>query len=44
MTLEQIKAIRPTLDYDGLYSRPGWTGEMFIEAVYADLRKPAAAR
>jgi len=39
MTLEQIKAARPTLDYDGEYgidSGP-WTTAMFIEAIYRDL-------
>ncbi len=41
MTLDQIKKMGPTLDYDGLYSRPGWTGEMFVEAIYNDLRRPA---
>lgn len=37
MTLEQIKAARPTLDYDGRYSSPDWTGDMFIEAVHRTL-------
>ena len=41
MTLDQLKKMGPTLDYDGLYSRPGWTGEMFVEAIYNDLRRPA---
>jgi glyoxylase-like metal-dependent hydrolase (beta-lactamase superfamily II) len=39
MTLAQIKAAGPTKDYDGVYSTPQWTGEMFIEAIYADLTK-----
>jgi glyoxylase-like metal-dependent hydrolase (beta-lactamase superfamily II) len=40
MTLEQVKAARPTRDYDGLYgSVPGWTKDMFIEAVYKSLKK-----
>jgi glyoxylase-like metal-dependent hydrolase (beta-lactamase superfamily II) len=39
MTLAQIKAAGPTKDYDGVYSTPSWTGEMFIEAIYADLTK-----
>jgi hypothetical protein len=30
--LEQIKAAKVTLDYDGLYSNPDYTGEMFVEA------------
>jgi cyclase len=43
-TLDQIKAGKPTLDYDarwGATSGP-WTTDMFLEAVYKDL-KPAAA-
>jgi glyoxylase-like metal-dependent hydrolase (beta-lactamase superfamily II) len=39
MTLAQIKAAGPTKDYDGVYSTPSWTGEMFIEAIYAELTK-----
>ena len=40
-TLEQIKAARPTLDYDGRYgSTTGpWTTAMFVEAVYRDLSR-----
>jgi cyclase len=41
-TRQQIKAMRPTLDYDGLYSVPSWTGEMLIDAIYDELRQPAA--
>lgn len=39
MTLDQVKAARPTLDYDGRYgSTTGlWTTDMFIEAAYRDL-------
>jgi cyclase len=39
MTLAQVKASRPTLDYDGIYGTDSgpWTTEMFIEAVYKDL-------
>src|SRR5262252_3679081 len=40
MTLEQVKAARPTRDYDPLYgSVPGWTTDMFLEAVYNSLKK-----
>jgi len=42
-SLEQIKAAKVTLEYDGLYSNPGYTGAMFIEAVYNDLRRAAPA-
>jgi cyclase len=44
-TLEQVKAMRPTLDYDGNYgSTTGpWTTDMFIDAVYKEVTpKPAA--
>ena len=36
MTLEQVKAARPTLDYDSRYGAAAgaWTTEMFVEAVY----------
>jgi len=39
MTLEQIKAARPTFEYDGRYgSTTGpWTTDMFVDAVYRDL-------
>jgi len=40
MTLEQVKAARPTRDYDPLYgSVPGWTAEMFVDAIYKTLKK-----
>ncbi len=40
MTLAQVKAAKPTLDYDGLYgSDTGpWTTSMFIEAAYKTLK------
>jgi cyclase len=45
MTLDQVKAAKPTLDYDGRYgSDTGpWTTAMFVEAVYRDLSKSAGA-
>lgn len=38
-TLEQVKAARPTLDYDTQYGATNgiWTTDMFIEAVYKNL-------
>jgi cyclase len=38
-TLEQVKAARPTLDYDARYGATGgpWTTDTFIEAVYRNL-------
>jgi cyclase len=41
MTLEQVKAARPTLDYDGVYASQAYTGDMFVEAVYRSLTAPA---
>jgi glyoxylase-like metal-dependent hydrolase (beta-lactamase superfamily II) len=40
-TLEQVKAARPSLDFDGRYgSTTGpWTTDMFIEAVYRSLQE-----
>jgi hypothetical protein len=39
MTFQQVKAAKPTADYDPRYgSTTGpWTTEMFIEAVYTTL-------
>ena len=41
MTLEQVKAARPTLDYDSRYGATSgtWTTDMFVEAVYRSLTK-----
>ena len=40
-TLDQVKAARPTADYDPRYGATtgAWTTEMFVEAVYRDLSK-----
>ena len=39
-TLEQVKAAKPTLDYDGRWgvTTGPWTTDMFIEAVYKTLK------
>jgi cyclase len=39
MTLEQVKAAKPTMDYDPIYgaNKGPWTTEMFVEAVYRSL-------
>jgi cyclase len=40
LSLEQIKRARPTMDYDGLFeSRSDWTSDMFVDAIYRDLRR-----
>jgi cyclase len=44
-TLGQVLASKPALEYDKRYSQPGWTADMFVEAIYKDLAsaaKPAA--
>ena len=40
-TLEQVKAARPTADYDTRYGATTgpWTTEMFVEAVYRTVRR-----
>ena len=41
MTLEQVKATRPTRDYDPLYGsdKGSWTTDKFIEAAYKSLKE-----
>lgn len=39
MTLAQVRAARPALEYDGYYSTPSWTADQFLEAVYNSLAK-----
>jgi cyclase len=40
MTLEQVKAARPSRDYDPQYgATSGWTTDMFVEAAYKSLAK-----
>jgi cyclase len=41
MTLDQVKAARPTIDYDSRYGNQGgtWTTDKFIEAAYRSLSK-----
>jgi cyclase len=46
MTLEQIKAAKPTRDYDPIYGHEtgNWTTEMFIDAAYRSLTTTNAGR
>jgi cyclase len=40
LTLEQVQRAKPTSDYDGLFERRSdWTSDMFISAVYRDLKR-----
>jgi hypothetical protein len=45
LTPEQVKAARPTLDYDARYGNPGgkWTTDKFIEAAYQSLKSGTQA-
>ena len=40
-TLDQVKAARPTADYDPIYGSTtgNWTTDMFVEAVYKSIKK-----
>jgi len=38
-SLAEAKAARVTRDYDGRYSQPNWTGDMFVEAIYKSLKQ-----
>jgi glyoxylase-like metal-dependent hydrolase (beta-lactamase superfamily II) len=41
MPLGEVLAARPTIDYDGIYGADAgpWTTDMFVEAVYRDVRR-----
>lgn len=44
MTLDQVRAAKPTADYDPRYGATtgSWTTDMFVEAVYRSLSPRAA--
>jgi len=45
MTLAQVQAARPTMEYDGLYgAAPGWPAAQFVEAVYRNLQPDRASQ
>jgi glyoxylase-like metal-dependent hydrolase (beta-lactamase superfamily II) len=44
MTLEQVRAAKPTRDYDGVYARADYTGDLFVDAVYRSLTSHTSAR
>jgi glyoxylase-like metal-dependent hydrolase (beta-lactamase superfamily II) len=41
LTLEQVRAAKPTMDYDGLYGSTAgpWTTDSFVEAAYRSLNQ-----
>jgi glyoxylase-like metal-dependent hydrolase (beta-lactamase superfamily II) len=45
MTLAQVQAARPTMEYDGLYgAAPGWSTAQFVEAVFRGLRPERSSK
>jgi glyoxylase-like metal-dependent hydrolase (beta-lactamase superfamily II) len=45
MTVAQVQAARPTMEYDGLYgAAPGWSTTQFVEAVYRGLRAERSSK
>jgi glyoxylase-like metal-dependent hydrolase (beta-lactamase superfamily II) len=38
MTLEQVKAKRPVLGWEGRYSKPEWTTDMLVETLYDEFK------
>ena len=46
MTLQQVLATKPALDYDGRYDSPRgpWTSAMFVEAIYRDAGKTTSGK
>ena len=43
MTVEQVKAAKPTADYDRRWATPSWTADMFVDAVYRTLTPPPSS-
>jgi cyclase len=37
-SLSEVQSARATRDYDGRYSQPAWTGEMFVASIYNSLK------
>ena len=40
-TLAEVKAAHPVIGWEGRYSQPGWTTDMFIEAIYPEFASAA---
>lgn len=38
MTLEQVKAKRPIIGWEGRYSKPEWTTDMLVETLYEEFK------
>lgn len=44
MSLEQVKAAKPTADYDPRYATREWTADLFVEAAYRTLKATSPGR
>jgi hypothetical protein len=45
MTLDQVKARKPAMEYEGEYGRAaGWSSDQFVEAIYKGLKATGAVR
>jgi hypothetical protein len=44
LSLQQVKAAKPTMDYDPLYGRQRQVTSKFVEAVYVSLKRKAATQ
>jgi glyoxylase-like metal-dependent hydrolase (beta-lactamase superfamily II) len=44
LSLQQVKAAKPTMDYDPLYGRQRQVTSKFVEAVYGSLKRKAATQ
>jgi len=44
MTLDRIRRLDATREYDGVYATPSYTGAMFVDAIYDDLSPQGNSR
>ena len=44
MTLDRIRRLDATREYDGIYATPSYTGAMFVDAIYDDLSPQGNSR
>jgi len=44
LTLDRIRMLDITREYDGVYATPAYTGAMFVDAIYGDLTPKANPR
>ena len=44
LTLDRIQQLKVTLEYDGVYATPAYTGAMLVEVVYNNRGRKARTR